>query len=251
MIYNDNRLKADQLTERKRVSYQTFKRFFDISTAIFLCLLFLPIGLIVALFIKLEGHGPVFFRQARTGRYEKPFYIIKFRTMRHESQGLNITICGDDRITRVGKLLRKSKLDEIPQLINVLKGEMSIVGPRPQVTSDLEHYDPRARHIIFSERPGITDLASLLYIHEERLLAESTDPIKTYFEVILPEKNRLRVRHIVQQSFFFDLKIFIWTGLKVIFRHHMPLIECPEDASDSHTADIMHEHLPIQTEAES
>ena len=227
--------------------YQVLKRVFDISLAIFLVVLLLPVGLIVALLIKLESSGPIFFQQARTGRFEQPFYIIKFRTMRHESQGLNITVCGDDRITRFGNILRKSKLDEIPQLINVLKGEMSIVGPRPQVVSDLEHYDTDARHIIFSERPGITDLASLLYIHEERLLAESKDPIRTYFEVILPEKNRLRVRHIVQQSLLFDLKIFIWTGLKVLFRHHMPLIDCPEDRPQekiSHS--VIHEHQAVR-----
>ncbi len=207
--------------------YQFFKRVFDISVSIFLAIIFVPVVLVVSLLIKLESSGPVLFRQARTGRFEQPFYIIKFRTMRHASSGLNITACGDNRITRVGRVLRRTKLDELPQIINVLKGEMSIVGPRPEVTSHLPHYDIESKKIIFSYRPGITDLASLLYIHEERLLAESQDPLKTYFEIILPEKNRLRVRHLIQESMLFDLKICIWTGLKIMLRHRMPVIECP------------------------
>ncbi len=231
--------------------YRVFKRISDLLLAIFLGILFLPFGFIVALLIKLESPGPVFFRQARTGRFEKPFYIIKFRTMHHESQGLNITLCGDDRITRMGRILRKTKLDELPQLINVLKGEMSIVGPRPEVISHLAHYDVEVRSIIFSCRPGITDLASLLYIHEERLLSESTDPIKTYFDVILPEKNRLRVRHITQQSILFDLKIVVWTGLKILLRHRMPMIDCPPDSPANIPAESrVHEHLPIGTKVD-
>ncbi len=223
--------------------YQTIKRIFDILVALLLTALLLPVAFIVACLIKLESHGPIFFKQARTGRYEQPFYILKFRTMRHESKGLNITACGDDRITRIGKVLRKTKLDEIPQLVNVLKGEMSIVGPRPEVVSHLQHYHMSVRNIIFSERPGITDLASLLYIHEERLLAESNNPVQTYFEVILPEKNRLRVRHIVQQSILFDLKVIIWTALKIIFRNHMPIIDCPVDATnDLSIPNSVHEH---------
>lgn len=230
------------------VHYQTLKRIFDISIAILLTIAFLPISLMIALLVKLESSGPIFFRQARTGRYEQPFYILKFRTMHHESQGLNITVCGDDRITRVGRVLRKTKLDELPQLINVLKGEMSIVGPRPEVVSHLAHYDHESRHIIFSERPGITDLASLLYIHEERLLAESDDPIKTYFEVILPEKNRLRVRHIVQESILFDMKIVIWTGLKILLRHQIPLIECPEAPNKTKFVPCTMHNPPIHSE---
>lgn len=233
---------------KKSVSYQTIKRIFDISIAFFLSILFLPIGLIIALLIKLEGEGPVFFRQARTGLFEQPFYILKFRTMRHESQGLNITICGDDRVTRLGRALRKTKLDEMPQLLNVLKGDMSIVGPRPEVVSHLIHYDLDARHIIFSERPGITDLASLLYIHEERLLAESSDPVKTYFEVVLPEKNRLRVRHIVQQSILFDIKIIFWTALRILFRHRMPVIDCPTETPKNESIhDNPREHSNLRT----
>lgn len=209
--------------------YQFYKRVFDISVSILLAIIFLPVALVISLLIKLESSGPVFFRQARTGRFEKPFYIIKFRTMHHATSGLNITAHGDHRITRVGRVLRRIKLDEIPQILNVLKGEMSIVGPRPEVTSHLPHYDVESKKIIFAHRPGITDLASLLYIHEERLLGESQDPLSTYFEVILPEKNQLRVRHLVQESILFDLKICIWTGLKIILRHRLPMIECPSD----------------------
>jgi lipopolysaccharide/colanic/teichoic acid biosynthesis glycosyltransferase len=230
--------------------YRILKRIFDIAIAIFFTVAFLPISVIIAILIKLESAGPIFFRQARTGRLERPFYILKFRTMHHESQGLNITMCGDDRITRLGRILRKTKLDELPQLMNVLKGEMSIVGPRPEVVSHLTHYDPETRHIIFSERPGITDLASLLYIHEERLLAESDDPVKTYFDVILPEKNRLRVRHIVQESMLFDLKILIWTVLKIVFRHQMPLIKCPDVPPKKVKPYSVHEHPPIHSDVD-
>lgn len=228
------------------MSYQTLKRMFDISVAISLLILFLPIGLVVALLIKSEGNGPVFFRQARTGRFEQPFNIIKFRTMHHDSNGLNITAQDDNRITRVGRVLRKTKLDELPQILNVLKGDMSIVGPRPEVISHLPYYDLESKDIIFKNRPGITDLASLLYIHEERLLAESKEPLKTYFEIILPEKNRLRVRHLIQESILFDLKICIWTALKIIFRNRMPMIECPPIAQENPTETSMNEQVVIK-----
>ena len=228
------------------MSYQTLKRMFDISVAISLLILFLPIGLVVALLIKSEGNGPVFFRQARTGRFEQPFNIIKFRTMHHHSNGLNITAQDDNRITRVGRVLRKTKLDELPQILNVLKGDMSIVGPRPEVISHLPYYDLESKDIIFKNRPGITDLASLLYIHEERLLAESKEPLKTYFEIILPEKNRLRVRHLIQESILFDLKICIWTALKIIFRNRMPMIECPPIAQENPTETSMNEQVVIK-----
>ena len=230
--------------------YQTCKRVFDVCLATFLLFTFLPFFLIIPFLLKSESTGPIFFRQARTGRFERPFYIIKYRTMRHDSEGLNITACGDDRITRFGRVLRKTKLDEIPQLINVLKGEMSLVGPRPEVVSHLPHFSHEDRKIIFAHRPGITDLASLLYIHEEQLLTESQDPLKTYFEVILPEKNRLRVRHLVQESMFYDIKILVWTGLKIILRNRMPIIECPPDtAQESATDATLHDHSMIKKDS--
>jgi len=229
--------------------YNVLKRVFDICVAICLIPFLLPIALIVAVLIKLESPGPVFFRQVRTGRYELPFSIIKFRTMRHDAAGLNITSSHDNRITQVGKLLRKTKIDELPQLINVLKGEMSIVGPRPEVVSHLPHYDLESRKIIFAYRPGITDLASLLYIHEERLLAESSDPLTTYFDVILPEKNRLRVRHLTQESILFDLKVLVWTALKIMLRSHMPVIECPPPSGASLSPELLHEHSTIKKDA--
>ncbi len=227
--------------------YTVLKRVFDFFFAILLGTVFFPFAVIIAILIKLESRGPVFFRQARTGRHEQPFYIIKFRSMRQDETGLNITICGDDRITPLGRILRKTKLDEIPQLLNILKGDMSLVGPRPEVTSHLPHYDIETRKIIFSARPGITDLASLLYIHEERLLAESNDPLKTYFEIILPEKNRLRVLHLVQNSLLFDMKILIWTGLKIILRKHLPAIKCPSTPVQNNASSeiLMHENSEI------
>lgn len=226
--------------------YQVSKRVFDIFVSVLLAVVFAPFLVVISILIKLESSGPVFFRQARTGQFELPFYIIKFRTMRHDSNGLNITAHGDNRITRVGLVLRKTKLDELPQILNVLKGEMSIVGPRPEVISHLPHYDTESKKIIFKNRPGITDLASLLYIHEERLLAESEEPLKTYFEIILPEKNRLRVRHLVQESILFDLKICVWTGLKIILRNRMPMIDCPPTAQENSTQNSIHEQADIK-----
>ncbi|MDE2421445.1 MAG: sugar transferase [Gammaproteobacteria bacterium] len=229
--------------------YQTSKRAFDIGFAILLTLASLPFIPIIALLIVIEDPGSVFFRQLRTGQFKQPFYIIKFRTMYRNTTGSSITRCGDERVTRVGRILRKTKLDELPQLINVLKGDMSIVGPRPEVVSHLPYYDLEDSKIIFAHRPGITDLASLLYIHEERLLAESTDPNQTYYEVILPEKNRLRIRHLTQESLLFDLKIVIWTVLKIVLHHRIPMIECPpikQTEKSSSTNEVIHEHSLVE-----
>ncbi len=165
-----------------------------------LCLLF-PLFTLIAIAIKLGSKGPVFFKQSRIGKNEVPFYLWKFRTMvvNADSGGL-LTIGGrDKRVTRVGYYLRRFKLDELPQLWNVLKGEMSIVGPRPEVKKYVDLYTPEQKKVL-SIRPGITDIASITYRNENSLLSEATDPEQHYVNVILPGKLRLNEIYIRDQS---------------------------------------------------
>lgn len=172
--------------------------------------------LIIALVIKLFMPGPVFFTQQRVGLYGMPFKLIKFRTMRvasGKSKG-SFDVGDSSRITPLGRLLRKTKLDELPQLINVLKGEMSLVGPRPEVKQWTEVY-PEKWKIVHSIKPGITDNAAIEFRNEEQLLAQSADPIKTYREVILPQKLDLYIDYVNNQSFWGDVSILFRT-IKVI-----------------------------------
>ncbi len=164
------------------------KRLFDIVVAACALLLFAPVMLGVALAIRLDSPGPVFFRQERVGRHGVPFRIHKFRTMREGGAGLQITVGADPRITRVGAFLRRSRLDELPQLIDVLQGTMSLVGPRPEVPRYVALYPPALRERALAVRPGITDPASLDHIDEGEQLARAADPEREYVEVILPRK---------------------------------------------------------------
>lgn len=163
--------------------------------------------------IKLDTVGPVFFRQERVGRYGRIFRIHKFRTMiaSAESKGLQVTVGRDPRVTRVGAFLRRYKFDELPQLIDIFIGKMSLVGPRPEVPKYVEHYPSEMRDLILSIRPGITDNASILYRSENDTLANSTDPEKTYIEEILPEKLRLCVDYVQHRTFLGDLRIIFRT----------------------------------------
>jgi lipopolysaccharide/colanic/teichoic acid biosynthesis glycosyltransferase len=195
------------------------KRSFDIAAS-FLGLLFLsPVIALVALTIKIDDGGPVLFSQVRMGKGFAPFTLYKFRTMvvEAEKKGSAITAGGDERITGIGRILRKYKLDELPQLVNVLKGEMSIVGPRPEDPHYVEifHDDYRAILIV---RPGITDYATLEFRNEETILAEYDDPEEAYVEVILPQKLQLSKRYISEQSFFRDILIILNTLLSIVTR---------------------------------
>lgn len=183
------------------------KRAFDLLASALGLLLLAPLLLGVALLIKLDSSGPVFFRQERVGRAGRLFRIRKFRTMwvNAEGQGLQITVGEDARITRVGRWLRASKVDELPQLIDVLQGHMSLVGPRPEVPRYVALYPATTRELVLSVRPGITDLASLEYRHESRLLAQATDPEREYREVILPAKLALAERYVRERSFWGDV----------------------------------------------
>jgi lipopolysaccharide/colanic/teichoic acid biosynthesis glycosyltransferase len=194
------------------------KQAFDIVVA-FVGLLFLsPLLLLVALLIKIDSRGPVFFRQERIGRGFQPFRIYKFRTMVQDAsrKGGSITFGVDPRITRVGWVLRKTKIDELPQLINVLRGEMSFVGPRPEVREYVELFRQDYGEIL-KVLPGITDLASVKYRHEAEILGRSEHPEQEYVRRVLPEKIRLAKDYVRRSSFLFDIKI-IFKTLLMLFR---------------------------------
>ncbi|MBM4272309.1 MAG: sugar transferase [Deltaproteobacteria bacterium] len=192
------------------------KRIFDIILASVGLFLFLPIFLSIAWVIRRENNGPVFYRGERVGLHGKIFRIFKFRTMvvNADKIGGPSTADDDPRITHVGKYLRKYKLDELPQLINVLKGDMSIVGPRPEVKYYVDIYTEEEKEIL-TVRPGITDWASIWNSGEGAVLAGSLDPEKTYMEKIRPEKIRLQLKYVRKQSFLIDLKIILQTLLAI------------------------------------
>ena len=192
------------------------KRALDIVMAFVGLLLMSPLFIVVAVLIKLDSPGPVFFRQERMGRGFRPFFIYKFRTMVKDAarKGGSITSDHDPRITRVGRLLRKTKIDEFPQLINVLMGEMSLVGPRPEVREYVELFRQDYEEIV-KVTPGITDLASLQYRYEAEVLGNSTNPEEEYVRHILPEKIRLGKEYMRRSSFFFDISLIVKTLAKL------------------------------------
>lgn len=185
------------------------KRAFDLAFAAAVLLLLSPLLLAVAAWIRLDSRGPVFFRQLRVGRHGEEFRILKFRTMHIDapSKGPQITVGRDPRITRSGHLLRKYKIDEFPQFINVLVGDMSVVGPRPEVPRYVAMYPPATRELVLSVRPGITDLASIEYRDENDLLGRSADPERTYVEQVMPAKLAFCERYVRERSFAGDLGI--------------------------------------------
>lgn len=187
------------------------KRGFDIVFSACALLLLSPLLLAVALWIRLDSPGPVFFRQVRVGRDGREFRIFKFRTMRAtpESRAPQITVGADPRITRAGAFLRRYKIDEIPQFLNVLAGDMSVVGPRPEVPRYVAMYPPETRRIVLSLRPGITDLASIEYRDESELLAVSDDPESTYVNEVMPAKLAHCERYVRERSFLGDLAIVV------------------------------------------
>ena len=201
------------------------KRIFDIILASVGLFFFLPILLGIAWVIRRGNNGPVFYRGERVGLHGKIFRIFKFRTMVVNADNIGGPSTADDdpRITHIGKYLRKYKLDELPQLINVLKGDMSIVGPRPEVKHYVDMYTEEEKEIL-TVRPGITDWASIWNSDEGAVLAGSPDPEKTYMEKIRPEKIRLQLKYVREQSFWIDLKIIFQTLLN---RHELSC-DCQE-----------------------
>ncbi|WP_217900148.1 sugar transferase [Noviherbaspirillum humi] len=196
------------------------KRIFDFVAALSGLLILSPILILIAAVVKLDSPGPVFFRQERVGIHGSVFRIYKFRTMtlNAEAKG-QLTIGEDERVTRVGHALRRFKLDELPQLINVILGDMSLVGPRPEVVRYVAKYPKALRDAVLSVRPGITDWASIEFKEENAILGKSHDPERSYVETIMPIKLDYYVRYVHERSFVMDLKIIGHTLLAVASLH--------------------------------
>ena len=213
-MHNDMEIAAVLARRRPQLAA---KRAMDIVlSAAALCVLW-PVLLLIALAIVVDDPGPVFYRQVRVGRGGRPFRIFKFRTMvvDADKKGLSITVGRDSRITRVGAFLRKTKLDELAQLLNVLCGQMSFVGPRPEVPRYVELYTPYQRQVLLV-RPGITDYASIAYRNENDLLAGADDPEKMYIETIMPDKIELNMKYLREISPLTDVRLILRTVLAVI-----------------------------------
>lgn len=195
------------------------KRLFDITASALGLLLLSPLFIVVAIWIKLDSEGPVFYRQLRVGRHNKDFRIYKFRSMRiGADRGSLVTIGGNDpRVTKSGYIIRKYKIDELPQLINVLLGDMSIVGPRPEVRHYVNYWTPSQMRVL-DVRPGITDPASIRYRNENELLAEAQDPENYYINVIMQDKIRLYLEYVDNVSFCYDIKLIFQTFKAIITR---------------------------------
>jgi lipopolysaccharide/colanic/teichoic acid biosynthesis glycosyltransferase len=193
------------------------KRIFDILFSSFILLCFLPFGLIISFLIAFSSPGGILYRQERIGKGGIPFFILKFRSMRTDSDTKGKLTVGmrDPRITSIGFFIRKYKLDEFPQFVNVLKGEMSVVGPRPEVMEYVNLYNNDQRKVL-QVKPGITDYASLYYFKENELLAQSVDPQKTYIEEIMPAKLKLNEKYLENPTVFHDLKIIFKTFAKIL-----------------------------------
>lgn len=188
------------------------KRLFDIIASGLGLIVLSPLFLILAIWIKIDSKGPVFYRQVRVGRNNKDFRIFKFRSMRvGADKGSLVTIGGHDpRITRSGYFIRKFKLDELPQLINVFVGNMSLVGPRPEVRHYVDYWTPDQMHVL-DVRPGITDPASIKFRNENELMEQAEDPEKYYIEVIMQEKIKLYLEYVEKHSFLYDLGLIFKT----------------------------------------
>ncbi len=188
------------------------KRAFDFIASGLALIVLSPLFLVLAIWIKLDSKGPVFYRQVRVGRGNKDFRIFKFRSMRvGADKGSLVTIGGHDpRVTRSGYFIRKFKFDELPQLINVILGDMSLVGPRPEVRHYVDYWTPEQMHVL-DVRPGITDPASIKFRNENELMEKAEDPEKYYIEVIMQEKIRLYLEYVEKHSFFYDLGLIFKT----------------------------------------
>lgn len=203
--------------ERAPPTCDVAKRLFDLFGAALALLLLAPLMAATALWIKLDSPGPVFYRQQRVGRHGVPFRIHKFRTMRADAGGLPLTVGDDPRITRAGAFLRRTRLDELPQFIDVLSGRMSLVGPRPEVPRYVALYPADLRERALAVRPGITDPASLAWIDEAAQLAAAADPEREYVERILPAKLRAAADYAERASLATDLLV-LWRTLRVLLR---------------------------------
>jgi lipopolysaccharide/colanic/teichoic acid biosynthesis glycosyltransferase len=207
------------------------KAVFDRAAAAVGLVVLSPLLAAIALAIVLDDRLPILFRQTRVGRNGRPFRLAKFRSMRVSMAGARITAGADPRITRVGRILRRYKLDELPQLWNVLIGDLSLVGPRPEIPAFVEPGNPLWREVL-SVRPGITDLASLQFRHEEQVLGQAADPERYYRETILPAKLALNREYIRRRSFWLDLKLILLTLRSCLLPHERPSVHPLQSAHD-------------------
>ena len=193
------------------------KRLFDLVASVLGLLIMSPLMLFIAWRIKEEDNGPIFYRGARVGLHGKPFRIFKYRSMVVDAEklGPSSTVLNDPRINKIGQWIRTNKLDELPQLLNVLIGDMSFVGPRPQVKWAVDLYTPEER-LILSVRPGITDFASIKFSNESELLKYTSDPDKAYMKLIHPHKTQLAIHYIKKQSFLLDVKLIMETVICIL-----------------------------------
>lgn len=211
------------------------KRLFDIAASIIGILVLSPVFLLFVLAVRLSGPGPVLFKQDRVGLHGRVFRIMKFRSMVQDAErrGGKLTVSGDSRITSLGRFMRRHKIDELPQLFNVLRGEMSLVGPRPEVVELVEKYESQYRPLL-SVRPGITHRVTLMFRNEEQLLAGSCNPLRLYESNVMPTKIRLYSQTLGRQSLWDDIYIVMAT----IFRMPVPGIECFTLMSEPEVANI-------------
>lgn len=195
------------------------KRIFDIVSSGIGLLILSPIFLFLAIWIKMDSKGPVFYKQVRVGKNNKDFKIFKFRSMRMGADKLGLITVGgrDPRVTNSGYYIRKYKLDELPQLINVFIGDMSVVGPRPEVRKYVDLYTKEQRKVL-TVKPGITDIASIKYRNENDLLEKAEDPDKMYIEVIMPDKLNYNLEYVSKQSIIFDLKLIFLTIKEILVK---------------------------------
>jgi len=193
------------------------KNIFDFVFGVIGFIILLPFLMIIGILIRIMSPGSVMFEQERIGKDGKPFKILKFRTMveNAEELGPQITIGKDMRVTKIGEFLRKYKIDEFPQIINIINGEMSFVGPRPEVKKYVDLYTPEQRKVL-SIKPGVTDLASIKFKNENEILAQSQNPERTYTEVIMPEKLRINLDYVENASLLYDVKL-IFNTIKSVF----------------------------------
>lgn len=208
----------DALMKKKKAAL-FFKRCFDVTASFFGILFLLIPFAAVAVAVKCSSRGPVFFRQIRVGKNGRKFRIYKFRTMvaDAEKKGMQITVGGDSRVTGIGRVLRKTKVDELPQLFNVFAGQMSFVGPRPEVPHYVDMYSDYQKNVL-RIKPGITELASIVYRDENDVLAKSEDPERTYIEEIMPEKIKLNMQYMQKMNVFYDIYLIFRTFAAVLKR---------------------------------
>jgi lipopolysaccharide/colanic/teichoic acid biosynthesis glycosyltransferase len=191
--------------------YKIAKRIFDILSSLSVLVVFFPLFIIIALWIILDSRGGAFYKQIRVGKNGKEFKLLKFRSMRSGAdKSGQLTIGNDNRVTSVGRFIRKTKLDEFPQLLNILAGHMSIVGPRPEVPKYVALYSTEQKKVL-SVRPGLTDYASLEYFDEQKILGQAADPEKAYLDEVMPKKLILNLKYIAERTFWLDLKLIFRT----------------------------------------